>query len=108
MRAFAVMASSPPRKKKRTERQLTLFGGFAVGPSVYRKKDPVKRSLYEKYIDSYVERHDGGADAERMYIKGDIAKVEKFVSDVEEWKTRQVPDIPQLGVIGSYNFNHKH
>ena len=50
MRTFAVMASSPPcaRKKKRTERQLTLFGGFAVCPSVLRKtqrNEPCVRSI---------------------------------------------------------------
>ena len=48
--------ASPPKKKPKV-RQLTLFGGFAVGLRVYAKKESLRTS-YELFVDAYVERHE--------------------------------------------------
>ncbi len=53
------MASSPP-KKKRKERQLTLFGGFAVGSGVYKNSRADVDSLYQRFVDAYVQRNSFG------------------------------------------------
>ena len=91
-------------KEKANRAPADVVWRFCCGPLCIQEERPRETKLvYEKYIDSYVERHCGGSksredvvrEAQMAWkdIKGDTAKVEKFVSDVEEWKTRQVPDI---------------
>ena len=89
--------ASPPKKKPKV-RQLTLFGGFAVGSSVYAKKE-IPRTSYELFVDAYVERHEHegvcradvvrNAQAKWNEIKSDSGAVEQFISNVEGWKLEQ-------------------
>ena len=85
-------------KEETKVRQLTLFGGFAVGLRVYAKKERFRIS-YELFVDAYVERHEHegvckadvvrNAQAKWNEIKSDSGAVEQFISNVKDWKLEQ-------------------
>ena len=90
--------ASPPKKKPKV-RQWTLFGGFAVGSSVYAKKESPHRTSYELFVDAYVERHEHegvcradvvrAAQAKWNEIKSDSGAVDQFTLNVEDWRLEQ-------------------
>ena len=69
--------SSPPSKRKKVFRQLTLFGGIATGQAVHAKE----KNLYEKFVNAFTVR----------YFDAFGSKAETVSKAQEKWK--QIKDV---------------
>lgn len=104
--ASCLRMHSPPEKKWKGH-QLTHFGGVVAGSSVHKGQN-----LYDKLVDSFVVRYSDQstarvdkvsiAQAKWRKVQDDRAAVEKFVTDVDEWKCRNT----RISDVSKYKHLH--